>query len=372
MENDPYVGWVYHLDKTQLRNELLKYDLDPEGKLDKVRKRFVAHLRSDNLTTSDRGEENENNRMDYAVALGGNTVYHTHSVLSRNEQNESVALREILGLPPNANSRTLRAMILSLKTLENPSLQLMARWQLRTQTKRLRLARTALKRRNPLKGRTKWVAPFMARRTIHKDERQKPKLPNLMYNVRNVTLRRLAELASHNSDFFWISAEQEKPGKQDTQRNRNLWCNTFSALIDTGATISMLGKRLAEHLRRNGNIPFKRPMKIRMADGPQTLLEEYYSFEGLICNIDTTHTFEALCVPSLTSDLIVGVDSIESLGLLKYDFPPQTRPGGNIFLKKSDVGDVSGLNQLSEDEQEVLEKFLREELPKFNDVRGNV
>ncbi|KAG8325587.1 hypothetical protein J6590_063730 [Homalodisca vitripennis] len=29
-----------------------------------------------------------------------------------------------------------------------------------------------------------------------------------------------------------------------------------------------------------------------------------------------------------------------------------------------------GLNQLSEDEQEVLGKFLREELPKFDDVRG--
>ncbi|KAG8260404.1 hypothetical protein J6590_097822, partial [Homalodisca vitripennis] len=70
-----------------------------------------------------------------------------------------------------------------------------------------------------------------------------------------------------------------------------------------------------------------------------------------------------------TSDLIVGIDSIESLGLLKYDFPPQTRPEGTIFLKKSDVGDVSGLNQLSEEEQEVLEKCLREELPKFNDVR---
>ncbi|KAG8312180.1 hypothetical protein J6590_028409 [Homalodisca vitripennis] len=52
---------------------------------------------------------------------------------------------------------------------------------------------------------------------------------------------------------------------------------TFSALLDTGATMSMVGKRLAEHLRRNGNVPFKHPMKIRMADGSQTLLQEYYS-----------------------------------------------------------------------------------------------
>ncbi|KAG8314490.1 hypothetical protein J6590_092102 [Homalodisca vitripennis] len=104
-----------------------------------------------------------------------------------------------------------------------------------------------------------------------------------------------------------------------------------------------------------------------MADWSQTLLEEYYTFEGLISYRDTTHTFEALCVPSLTSDLIVGIDSIESLGLLTYDFPPQTRHERNIFLKKSDVWDVSGLNQLSEDEQEVLEKFLRKELPKLDD-----
>ncbi|KAG8263659.1 hypothetical protein J6590_027592 [Homalodisca vitripennis] len=95
-----------------------------------------------------------------------------------------------------------------------------------------------------------------------------------------------------------------------------IYGSIFYALIDTGATISMVGKRLAEHLRRNGNVPFKRPMKIRMADGSQTSLEEYYTFEGLVSYRDTTHTFEALCVPSLTSDLIVGVDSIEPLGLL--------------------------------------------------------
>ncbi|KAG8257545.1 hypothetical protein J6590_047306 [Homalodisca vitripennis] len=115
-ENDPYVGWVYRLDKTQLRNELLKYNLGSEGKVDELRKRFVAYLRLDKLTTSECEVENENNMMDYEGVLGGNSVSQTHRVLSSNEQNESMALREILGLPPNADSRTLRAMILSLKT----------------------------------------------------------------------------------------------------------------------------------------------------------------------------------------------------------------------------------------------------------------
>ncbi|KAG8334812.1 hypothetical protein J6590_082348 [Homalodisca vitripennis] len=54
--------------------------------------------------------------MDYAGTLGGNSVSQTHRVPSSDEQNESIALREILGLPPNADSITLRAMILSLKT----------------------------------------------------------------------------------------------------------------------------------------------------------------------------------------------------------------------------------------------------------------
>ncbi|KAG8268739.1 hypothetical protein J6590_019304 [Homalodisca vitripennis] len=96
----------------------------------------------------------------------------------------------------------------------------------------------------------------------------------------------------------WLRTIANFSGSVQSSRNMDsrphieieIYGSIFSALIDTGAPISMVGKRLAEHLRRNGNVPFKRPMKIRMADGSQTSLEEYYTFEGLISYRDTSHT----------------------------------------------------------------------------------
>ncbi|KAG8241561.1 hypothetical protein J6590_084491 [Homalodisca vitripennis] len=194
---------------------------------------------------------------------------------------------------------------------------------------------------NPLKGRTKWVTSFMARRTIRKDGRQKLKLSNLTCKKRNHMLELTKQ--EKKEAFFSRMPEardlsvfllREKDGGREgttgspesqpkklkttpkdgqswlrtipnfsvsVESSRNMdsrphieieiYGSTFSALIDTGATVSMVGKSLAEHLRRNWNVPFKRPMKIRMADDSQTLLEEYCTFEGLICYRDTMHTF---------------------------------------------------------------------------------
>ncbi|KAG8314508.1 hypothetical protein J6590_091511 [Homalodisca vitripennis] len=90
---------------------------------------------------------------------------------------------------------------------------------------------------------------------------------------------------------FSVSVQSSRNMDSRPHIEIEIYGSTFSALIDTGATVSMVGKRLAEHFRKNWNVPFKRPMQIRMADDSHTLLEEYYTFEGLICYRDTIHTF---------------------------------------------------------------------------------
>ncbi|KAG8249899.1 hypothetical protein J6590_009022 [Homalodisca vitripennis] len=439
--------------------------------------------------------------MNYEGALGGNSVSHTHRVPSSDEQFGSIALCEILGIPPNADSRTLRLMIFSLKTtgesqasangtMETPHTNVVHRHQsmlasyslpMYTQTNPVGLqkqsggfkrdwmsysTRTALNGTTSLKPCQRFSKSLFScddkLNILYSNMRPEYKLtmkrqecrtisdmilraeqyeeyfrvlntyrppppppltlvPETAYHAKKkfdkshesstisesgVTktkpIQGVNEMATKYSNYRlqlpdgkrtvdsaekgspeslskklqtnpedwqrWLRTIANFSGSVQSSRNMNnrphieieIHDSIFSALVDIGETMSMVGKSLAEHLRRNGNVPFKRPMKIQMADGSQKLLEEYYTFEALICYRDTTHKFEALCVPSLTSDLIVGVDSIKSLGLLTYDFLPQTRPEGNIFFRKSDVGDVRGLNQLSEDEQEVLDKFLRE------------
>lgn len=91
---------------------------------------------------------------------------------------------------------------------------------------------------------------------------------------------------------------------------------TFSALLDTGSVVNLISERVAEHLEINGIAPERKATILRMADGSRSSVVHCYKFKADIGG--NPWAGEALLVPNLTSDLILGVGVIRDLGMAEY------------------------------------------------------
>ncbi|KAG8291245.1 hypothetical protein J6590_065112 [Homalodisca vitripennis] len=108
-ELDPVVGWIYRLTKAQLITEMLKHDLDTEGRTtDYLRKSFVQFLRSQ----PDRRDEAVGGRESF----GNDPVGPNTSEAETDKRSRELNLREILEVPPDTSDDEVKRLLVSLKT----------------------------------------------------------------------------------------------------------------------------------------------------------------------------------------------------------------------------------------------------------------
>lgn len=130
-------------------------------------------------------------------------------------------------------------------------------------------------------------------------------------------------------------------------------------LIDTGAAVTIIGAKVARHLEACG--VSSRPMSstVRLANGGKVASVKAYSFEGTLHG--KTCQFEAIYLPSITSDLVLGMDSIDRLNMVHFNVDTE-RVANNDKPRDTQVQWVSAVANLSEGQKCKLEKFLQTEL----------
>lgn len=139
---------------------------------------------------------------------------------------------------------------------------------------------------------------------------------------------------------------------------------TFRALVDTGSMVNLIGDRVMQHQRAHGLSPCKRKVELRMADGTSCRVSDQYCIEGVIAG--QYHSWEALYVPRLTTDVVLGMRCITDLNLIQF------RPMVQDFHAGDDEPSyaVDALQPVTADENTRLAEFLGHELPLFDAVEG--
>ena len=88
----------------------------------------------------------------------------------------------------------------------------------------------------------------------------------------------------------------------------------FVALLDTGSVVNLVGEKVAEHLRLREVVPSKKTTPLRMADGSRSRSELTFRLLG---ELDGKRwTGDALYIPTLTTDMILGMPVIRDLNLV--------------------------------------------------------
>lgn len=90
--------------------------------------------------------------------------------------------------------------------------------------------------------------------------------------------------------------------------------------VDPGATRTVIGNRLIDLFRGKGLKPNYENSTIQMVNGSQEIVQLSYSFPTKIEN--NYYPTNAICVNSLTRDIILGIDLIEPAGLIAYKTHP--------------------------------------------------
>lgn len=140
---------------------------------------------------------------------------------------------------------------------------------------------------------------------------------------------------------------------------------TFLALIDTGAVIDLIGNEVATFLEENGYTSHESAMHLRMADGSNVITQQEYGIVGQVAN--RWYSWNAVYVPTLTTNLIFGMNSILKLQLLKMDPAVQVKtrePGSYTEIR------LDAVSTLTAAQQHELRQFLDVELPRFDVCPG--
>lgn len=108
------VGWVYHLKKPQLIEELGKLGLNTNGKSDDLRKRYVDFLRIRDPNKTDAGSELKAKRVVEQQTHNLSKTPPSQLNISLPLMDEAISIREILGLSPNADVNTVKRVLTSV------------------------------------------------------------------------------------------------------------------------------------------------------------------------------------------------------------------------------------------------------------------
>jgi len=97
-------------------------------------------------------------------------------------------------------------------------------------------------------------------------------------------------------------------------------------------------------------------MPIRLANGTETSIEDWYNIPVEVGRVKTVQQFGVM--PDLTVDVLIGVDIMAQLGI---EIPPPPKKS-KIYTAMCTVD--------REGEADILERFLATELPKFKSTCG--
>jgi len=130
----------------------------------------------------------------------------------------------------------------------------------------------------------------------------------------------------------------------------------FNALLDSGSVRSFIRKEVGEHCRAHNYQPQDTGLPIRLANGVETSVRDWYNIPVKIGKTKALQIFGVM--PDLTVDVLIGIDAIEQFRV--NILPPPRR-------KK---GDTCGCDMSTKNEEEQFNEFLAVELPKFEHIRG--
>src|SRR5436190_4710898 len=98
----------------------------------------------------------------------------------------------------------------------------------------------------------------------------------------------------------------------------------FKALVDTGAVLSLINDEVADFLTSKGIKPERGQYKLSMADNSRVPVVWTYTVN---CEIDRfVRELTVAHLPSLTAPIILGMDIIQPLNLVRFNF--NEYPGG--------------------------------------------
>lgn len=140
----------------------------------------------------------------------------------------------------------------------------------------------------------------------------------------------------------------------------------YPALVDTGAVVSLINDTMVACLGREGVRPQKGRCKIALADNSQINLTDIYTFKGQIEGLE--YQMSMVHLPSLTSPIILGMDLIGPLGLIEFKRKLLQKQTHNYADKSTKQ--LSSLKTLSLENSHELERFLDQELQKFDNCSG--
>lgn len=138
----------------------------------------------------------------------------------------------------------------------------------------------------------------------------------------------------------------------------------FAALIDTGAVVTLIGTAVARHLEQSGIMSVSTPTVVRLANGSCSKSDQSYRFKGSIQGRD--EEFYTLYLPTLTSDVVLGIDTLERLDLVTYNVALET----SRTHVAGEIVELSAVSDLTEGQKKRLGEFLKAELPLFESVSG--
>jgi len=100
----------------------------------------------------------------------------------------------------------------------------------------------------------------------------------------------------------------------------NLLGRDFCALLDSGSVCSFINRAAGERCRAHGYQPQGTDLPVRLANGNETPVLDWYDVPVKVGNTRTTQLFGVM--PDLTVDILLGVDVIVHLGI---HIPPPRR-----------------------------------------------
>jgi len=135
----------------------------------------------------------------------------------------------------------------------------------------------------------------------------------------------------------------------------NILGREFNALLDSGSVRSFVRGVVGEHCRAHNYQPQGTGLPIRLANGIETPIHDWYNIPITIGKTKAVQIFGVM--PDLTVDVLIGIDAIEQF---RVNIPPPPR------RKRVDTCecDVS-----TTDEEKRFKEFLAVELPKFEHTR---
>lgn len=133
----------------------------------------------------------------------------------------------------------------------------------------------------------------------------------------------------------------------------------FTALLDSGSARSFVNITVGQHCHRHRYRPHEILTPVRLADGGEVTVTEWYNVPTTIGRQMRVQTFGVMT--DLSPDIILGVDA---LAAFRIGIPPPP-----VELAAATVASTGSNNETHQCSAS-LEAFLASELPKFESIRG--